>query len=200
MRFILASNNAHKFTEFSAMMSPLGIELITQREAGCNFEVDETGSTFEENSYLKAEAVVKATGLPVVADDSGLCVDALDGAPGIYSARYGFGHEAADSKKYEYLLQQMEGIQNRRARFISCITCLFPNGDIIRSKGVMEGKILSAPRGENGFGYDPVFMADGRNKSNAELSLQEKNEISHRGKALREFVKQLEEYQNANKQ
>lgn len=198
MKMILASNNAHKFSEFSAMVAPLGIELVFQRDAGCDFEVEETGSSFEENAYLKAEAVVKATGFPAIADDSGLCVDALDGAPGIYSARYGFGHEAADSKKYTYLLSQLEGVTDRSARFVSCICCLFPNGDVIRSRGELEGEILTSPRGDNGFGYDPVFLAIGSEKSNAELTMEEKNSISHRGKALRSFVKQLEEYQNVH--
>lgn len=197
MKLILASNNAHKFTEFSAMTEKLGIELIMQKDAGCDFEVDETGDTFEENAFLKAEAVTKATGLPAVSDDSGLMVDALDGAPGVYSARYGpKGHEGTDEEKNSYLLSQMENIENRSAKFVSCICCTFPNGDVIRSRGEMYGYILRAPKGNGGFGYDPIFHSYEYDKGNGELTLDEKNAISHRGKALRAFVPQLEEYLN----
>ena len=172
----------------------MDIELISQRDAGCDFEVDETGTTFEENAYLKAKAVTDATGLPAVADDSGLMVDALNGEPGVYSARYGLGHEAPDIARYSYLLGRLHGQDNRSAKFVSCICCTFPNGDVIRTRGEMPGSIAYFPKGDNGFGYDPVFIAEGNTKHNAELTLEEKNAISHRGKAMREFAPKLEEY------
>ena len=191
MKLILASNNANKLKEFRSLVADLDIELLSQKEAGCDFEVEETGTTFEENAYLKASAVTEATGIAAVADDSGLCVDALGGEPGIYSARYGLGHAASDEERYRYLLQKMEGVEDRSARFVCCICCTFPDGSVIRSRGECEGEILLAPKGQNGFGYDPVFHPLCLDKSMAELSPEEKNEISHRGKALRAFIEEL---------
>ena len=191
MKLILASNNANKLKEFRSLVADLDIELLSQKEAGCDFEVEETGTTFEENAYLKAFAVTEATGISAVADDSGLCVDALGGEPGIYSARYGLGHAASDEERYRYLLQKMEGVEDRSARFVCCICCTFPDGSVIRSRGECEGEILLAPKGQNGFGYDPVFHPLCLDKSMAELSPEEKNAISHRGKALREFIEEL---------
>lgn len=191
MKLILASNNANKLKEFRSLVADLDIELLSQKEAGCDFEVEETGTTFEENAYLKASAVTEATGIAAVADDSGLCVDALDGEPGIYSARYGLGHAASDEERYRYLLQKMEGVKDRSARFVCCICCTFPDGSVIRSRGECEGEILLAPKGQNGFGYDPVFHPLCLDKSMAELSPEEKNAISHRGKALRAFIEEL---------
>ena len=191
MKLILASNNANKLKEFRSLVADLDIELLSQKEAGCDFEVEETGTTFEENAYLKAFAVTEATGIAAVADDSGLCVDALGGEPGIYSARYGLGHAASDEERYRYLLQKMEGVEDRSARFVCCICCTFPDGSVIRSRGECEGEILLAPKGQNGFGYDPVFHPLCLNKSMAELNPEEKNAISHRGKALRAFIEEL---------
>ena len=191
MKLILASNNANKLKEFHSLVADLDIELLSQKEAGCDFEVEETGTTFEENAYLKASAVTEATGIAAVADDSGLCVDALGGEPGIYSARYGLGHAASDEERYRYLLQKMEGVEDRSARFVCCICCTFPDGSVIRSRGECEGEILLAPKGQNGFGYDPVFHPLCLDKSMAELSPEEKNAISHRGKALRAFIEEL---------
>ena len=191
MKLILASNNANKLREFRSLVADMDIELLSQREAGCDFEVDETGTTFEENAYLKASAVTAATGYAAVADDSGLCVDALNGEPGIYSARYGLGHAASDRERYEYLLQKLEGVEDRSARFVCCICCTFPDGSVIRSRGECEGEILHAPKGSGGFGYDPVFHHDCVDKAMAELTPEEKNAISHRGKALRAFIEEL---------
>ena len=191
MKLILASNNANKLKEFRSLVADLDIELISQREAGCDFEVEETGMTFEENAWLKASAVTSATGIAAVADDSGLCVDALGGEPGIYSARYGLGHAASDQERYRYLLQKMEGVEDRSARFVCCICCTFPDGSVIRSRGECEGEILFAPKGQNGFGYDPVFHPLCLDKGMAELTPEEKNAISHRGKALRAFLEEL---------
>lgn len=200
MKLILASNNAHKLYEFSKLVEQFDIELVPQKDAGCDFEVDETGTTFEENAFLKAKAVTDYTGEAAVADDSGLVVDALDGEPGIFSARYGLGHEASDVARYSYLLGRLHNVENRSAKFVSCICCTFPNGDVITSRGEMPGRIAELPKGDGGFGYDPIFIADvstdGRH--NAELTIEEKNAISHRGKALKEFAVKLEEYLNGN--
>ena len=195
MKLILASNNPAKLREMRELLADMGVEVLSQREAGCDFEVEETGSTFEENAYLKAAAVTKATGLPAVADDSGLMVDALDGAPGIYSARYTGNHADSDEARNAFLLKKLEGAGNRRAKFVSCVCCTFPNGDTLRTRGEWHGSIALAPRGDNGFGYDPLFLSDDRpGKTNGELSPEEKNSLSHRGKAFREFKEKLRNY------
>lgn len=199
MKLILASNNTHKLREFDQILSPLGIEIIPQSEAGCHFEVDETGETFEENAYLKAVAVTKVTGLPAVADDSGLMVDALGGAPGIYSARYTGNHGDTDEDRLQLVLKNLGNAEQRSARFVSCISCTFPNGDRIDTRGECEGTIQMAPTGENGFGYDPIFRPEGYDCSMAELSAEGKNAISHRGKSLTKFYEELRKYLNAHK-
>lgn len=193
MKMILASNNKNKLREFKELVEKTDIELISQKEAGCDFEVDETGSTFEENAFLKASAVTKATGMAAVADDSGLVVDALNGEPGIYSARYGPGHEATDKERYTYLLNKLGDTPHRSARFVCCICCTMPDGRVITARGECEGEILSAPKGSNGFGYDPIFKPLCSDKGMAELTPEEKNAISHRGKALRAFAARLGE-------
>ena len=193
MTFILASNNPGKHREFKAILEPYGFGLVPQAVAGVNFEVNETGDTFEENAYLKASTVAQYTNFPAIADDSGLCVEALDGAPGIYSAR--FGEEGWDDKqRYEYLLQKLEGVSDRRAKFVSCICCVFPNGTVLRARGECPGRILEAPSGDEGFGYDPVFSPEGYDISFAELGNDVKNQISHRARALAIFQKELENY------
>ena len=196
MQMILASNNAHKMTEMRAILADLGVELLSQSEAGCDFEVDETGETFEENAYLKAAAVTKATGKPAIADDSGLEVDALGGEPGVHSARYTGNHEDSDEDRNNLVLKKLGDLpmEKRTGRFVSAICCTFPNGDVLRARGTMEGRILFAPRGTGGFGYDPLFLADGQERSNGELSPEEKNAISHRGNALRIFKEELRKY------
>ncbi len=196
MKMILASNNAHKMSEMRAILADLGVELMSQRSAGCDFEVEETGTTFEENAYLKAIAVTQATGMPAIADDSGLEVDCLNGEPGVYSARYSGSHEHTDQQRNEYLLKKLEGVplEQRTARFVSSICCTFPNGDVLRARGTMEGKIMFQPEGENGFGYDPLFLADGQTVTNGLLTPEQKNAISHRGKALRMLQEELRKY------
>ena len=194
MRMVLSTDNAHKIKEFAQILSGSGIELIGKSEAGCHVSVEETGSSFAENAYLKAAAVCQATGLPAIADDSGLCVDALGGAPGIYSARYTGSHEDSDESRYRYLLQQMEGVEDRSARFVSAICCVLPDGTVLRAEGVCQGSILCAPAGENGFGYDPIFQPEGFEVSMSQMSPEEKNAISHRGRALREFQREWERY------
>ena len=194
MKLILASNNKKKLTELREILSDMDVELLSQREVGCDFEVEETGTTFAENAYLKAKAVADATGLAAVADDSGLMVEALNGEPGVYSARYApGGHEASDKEKYEYLLSKLVNVEHRAAKFVSSICCILPDGSIIRTEGECRGEILREPAGEGGFGYDPVFMPQGYDRSMAELGTEVKNRISHRANALREFKKKLRE-------
>lgn len=194
MKLILASDNAHKLREFREILSGFDIQLLSKKEAGCLEEVEETGTTFAENAYIKAEAVMRATGLPAVADDSGLCVDALHGEPGVYSARYTGRHEDTDADRYRYLLQKLDGCTDRRARFVCALCCVFPNGDVIRAEGTCEGEIMDGPRGENGFGYDPIFQPLGFDRGMGELTAEEKNAISHRGRALESFKTEWEKY------
>ena len=198
MKLIMASNNKSKLREMQRILEGMGVEVVSQREAGCDFEVEETGKTFAENAFLKAEAVVRATGLPAVADDSGLMVDALDGAPGIYSARFTGSHEDSDEARVSFLLQKLDGIAERGARFVSSICCVFPNGDTLRAEGECPGEIVFTPRGSNGFGYDPVFRPSGFDRTMAELAPEEKDRISHRGAAMRKFREELRNY-NADK-
>ncbi len=198
-RLILASNNRKKLVELQSILADTGIEVLSQREAGCDFEVDENGETFEENAYLKAIAVTQATGEAAIADDSGLCVDALDGEPGVYSARYTGNHEDTDEMRNDYLLSKLENVENRSARFVSCICCTLPNGDVLRARGECEGEILRESRGSLGFGYDPVFLPEGFSLSMGEIAPEVKNAISHRAKALDEFKKELREYNAAHK-
>ena len=193
MKVILASKNAHKLEELSAILGQLGFEIALESEYGLDIEVEETGTTFEENSLLKAEAVMKASGMPVLADDSGLMVDALDGAPGVYSARY--GHKNSDAERTAYLLENMKDVPDdaRTAKFVCAITCLWPDGRKIAARGECPGRILHEVHGRNGFGYDPVFYVPEKGKTFAELSPEEKNAISHRARALQEFCRLYKE-------
>lgn len=199
MKVILASKNQHKLTELSAILSQLGFEIALESEYGLDIDVEETGTTFEENSFLKADAVMKASGLPVLADDSGLMVDALDGAPGVYSARY--GHKASDKERTAYLLENMKDVpeERRGAKFVCVITCLFPDGRKIVARGECPGAIARAPHGENGFGYDPVFYLPELGMTYAELPSEQKNAISHRARALQDFCRKYQEVQNHDK-
>ena len=195
MKLVLASKNQKKLVEMNDILSHLGIEVCSEEEAGVDLEVEETGATFEENSLLKAKAVMEASGLPAIADDSGLCVDCLNGAPGVYSARYG-GEGLSDEDRYRMLLENMRGQMTRAAKFVSVITCCFPNGDVLTARGECPGTIAYAPMGEGGFGYDPVFFVPELKKTFAQLAADEKNAISHRGKALEAFQVKLGEYLN----
>ena len=197
MKLVLASKNKKKLVEMNDILSHLGIQVCSEAEAGVDVEVEETGTTFEENSLLKARAVMEASGLPAIADDSGLCVDALGGAPGVYSARYG-GEGLDDAARYRLLLENMRGQMPRTAKFVSVITCCFPNGDVLSARGECPGTIAFAPMGEGGFGYDPVFFLPPLKKTFAQLSSEEKNAVSHRGKALELFKVRLEEYLKKN--
>lgn len=199
MRAVLASKNEKKLRELQDILKNLGVEVILQSEAGVDIEVEETGQTFEENAMLKAEAVRDATGMIAISDDSGLMVDALGGAPGVYSARYG-GVGLDDTERFALLLQTMEGETNRACRFVSVICCAFPNGDRILARGECQGELLHEAKGEGGFGYDPVFYLPELGKTMAQLSKEEKNQISHRGNALRKLKKELENYWNGTDQ
>lgn len=198
MRLILASNNKNKLREFKQLVEGMDIELLSQSEVGLQLDVEETGTTFEENAYLKAKAVTDVLGCAAVADDSGLVVDALNGEPGVYSARYGPGHDASDADRYNYLLNKLGDEKNRRARFVCCICCTMPDGTVLRARGECEGEIMHGPKGSGGFGYDPVFKPNAVNCGMAELTADEKNAISHRGKALRAFAEELKRYYNGD--
>lgn len=190
MKFVIATNNKKKLKELSAILDTLGIDALSLKEAGVETDVEETGTTFAENARLKAENAMKITGLPAVADDSGLEVFALGGEPGIYSARYG-GDLPDDEARYMYLLSNMKGIEDRSARFVSSICCTFPEGDVISVEGYINGEILEIPIGDEGFGYDPVFYVPSEGCTMAQLSPERKNEISHRANALSKFKEEL---------
>ena len=189
MKLIIATHNAHKIQEFQRILKPLAVEVSTAEIS----EAEENGSTFMENARIKAACACAETGLPAVADDSGICVDALHGNPGIYSARYG-GDGLDDKGRVQLLLSELKGLpkEKRGAHFTSAICCVFPNGDEIQAEGRCYGEISEAPVGENGFGYDPVFIQDGL--CFGEISDEEKDRRSHRGQALRLFADKLKEY------
>lgn len=193
MKFVLASHNPKKIQELREILSRLGVEIVSAAEAGFTGEVEETGNSFAENAMLKAKAVLQATGLPAVADDSGLAVDALGGGPGVYSARYG-GEDLSDEARYRLLLESLRGQTNRACRFVCSIACAFPNGDTLTSEGTCEGVVAFAPQGTGGFGYDPVFFYPPLKKTMGQMTPEEKHRISHRGLALREFKEELEKY------
>ncbi len=187
MKFVLASQNKHKAEEIKKILGE-GFEIITQSEAGFEGEVVEDGSTFRENAIKKAETVMKATGLPTIADDSGLSVDALGGAPGVYTARYA-GEGATDDENIGKLLSALSDVpeEKRQAQFVCCIAFASPGQETLTFEGRCEGRVLFEKAGENGFGYDPIFYTPVFGKSLAEVSADEKNSISHRSRALRLF-------------
>ena len=191
-----ASNNAGKLKELRRILERMGHEVKSLRELGIDLDPEETGTTFVENARIKAEAVMQASGLPAIADDSGLCVDALNGAPGIYSARY--GGVDSDQARYRLLLENLRGAGARTAHFHTAIVCCFPNGDRLDAAGDCFGTIAYAPQGDNGFGYDPVFFVPELRKTFAQLTPEEKNAISHRGNALRAFAAELKTYLEKN--
>ena len=192
-QFVLATHNPGKLAEMKRILSGLGVEVISPAEAGVEVDVEETGTTFAENAMLKAKAVCAAAGLPAIADDSGLCVNALNGGPGVYSARYG-GEELDDRGRYMLLLECMRGQTTRAAHFSCAVACAFPNGDSLTAEGRCDGAIAFAPMGDGGFGYDPVFLVPEKGKTFGQLSAEEKSAISHRGKALAAFAEKLGTY------
>lgn len=186
MKIVAATGNKHKIEEIESITKKFGMNVITKAEAGVgDLDVEETGTTFEENSLIKAEAIMKATGMPAIADDSGLEADALNGAPGVYSARFS-GEGATDESNNAKLLKLMENIPDdeRSARFVSVVTLCFPDGTVVAARGECPGTLRRSPRGDGGFGYDPLFVPVGYDKTYAEISAEEKNIISHRAKAL----------------
>ena len=197
MKFVLASQNKHKLAEMQSILSAQGVEVVMESDLELHVEVEETGETFAENAMIKARAVMEASGLPAIADDSGVCVDALNGGPGIYSARYG-GPELDDAGRYRLLLENMRGAKTRAAHFTSCIACVFPNGDTLEAEGICPGTIAFAPQGDGGFGYDPVFFLPELRKTYAQLTPEEKAAVSHRGKALAVFEGKLRDYLKEN--
>ncbi|MBO4853961.1 MAG: RdgB/HAM1 family non-canonical purine NTP pyrophosphatase [Oscillospiraceae bacterium] len=196
MKFVLASHNRGKLREMQAILASLDVEVVLQSDVGLALEPEETGTTFAENAAIKAKAVMEASGLPSIADDSGLCVDWLGGAPGIYSARYG-GLDS-DEARCRLLLESLQGATNRAAHFHSAVVCAFPDGDVLEASGDCFGTIAYAPRGEGGFGYDPVFFLPELRKTFAQLTPEEKNAVSHRGNALRAFAAVLKNYLEKN--
>ena len=201
MKIVLASKNKHKLEEISRITEKFGFELVLQSELGIDLDVEENGTTFEENSLIKAEAVMKATGLPALADDSGICVDALNGEPGIYSARYGFDESLDDWGRLLLLLKNMEAVPDgqRQAKFVCVITMVTPDGKTIQARGEIHGELLREARGANGFGYDPIFYYPPYGVTTAEMSAEEKNKVSHRANALKMFNEKLKEAGYADK-
>ena len=201
MRVVLASKNAHKLKEISQITEKFGIDLVLQSELGIDLDVEENGTTFEENSLIKAKAVMEATGLPALADDSGIAVDALNGEPGIYSARYGFDYSLDDWGRLKLLLKNMENVPdgNRQGKFVCVITMVTPQGQIIQARGEVHGEILRHAAGEGGFGYDPIFYYPPFGKTLAEVTAEEKNQVSHRAQALKLFYQKLTEAGYADK-
>ncbi len=191
MTIVAATGNAHKLKEIRALLP--GVRILSEAEAGFTGDVEETGETFEENALLKARAVCKATGLAALADDSGLCVDALGGAPGVYSARYAERFAPADWTlgNSAFLLRRLENVADRRAHFVCVAALVFPDGRELTAEGRSYGSILRGSRGTGGFGYDPVFFSDDLQMTFAEADEERKNAVSHRGRALRALGEKL---------
>lgn len=191
-RIIFATGNAGKMKEIREILADMPYEVLSMKEAGVEAEIVEDGTTFEENALIKASAIAKLTGEIAMADDSGLEVDYLDKAPGILSARF-MGEDTSYDIKNQYIIDRLDGVEGkaRSARFVCAIACVWPDGTKKVCRATIEGVIAKKITGENGFGYDPIFYVPEYGKTTAELSMQEKNEISHRAKALREMKKEL---------
>ncbi len=195
MKFLIATHNIKKRDELSRILKPLGIDAVIAEDIGMEItDAEETGETFAENAKIKALSGCKETGLPCIADDSGLCVDALDGRPGVYTARYAGGHDTPYSHKMAVMLEEMKDVpdEKRTARFVSSVCCIFPDGRELSVEGYCEGKIGYEMIGEGGFGFDPVFMVG--EKSFAQLTPAEKDAVSHRGNSLRLLAEKLPDY------
>ena len=194
---ILATNNKSKVKEISEMMSGSDITFESLADAGINVEVEETGTTFEENALLKAREICKLSGKPTISDDSGLEIDALDGAPGIYSSRF-MGEDTSYDIKNNALIEKLENVADpdRTARFRCCMALVLPDGREFVTEGAMEGIIAREPKGINGFGYDPILFIPEYNRTSAELSSEEKNNISHRGETLRKMIEVIKKELN----
>lgn len=197
-RIIFATGNEHKMIEIRSIIGNLGYEILSMKEAGIDVDIVEDGNTFEENAMIKAKALMELTGDIVLADDSGLVIDYLNGEPGIYSARY-LGEDTSYDVKNSIILERLEGVPDdkRTARFVCAIAAAFPNGQTYVKCGTIEGIIGHEIKGENGFGYDPIFFLPERGCTTAQLTDDEKNAISHRGKALRLMAEVIKEYEGA---
>ena len=195
-RIIFATGNAGKMKEIREILSDMNMEILSMKEAGISTDINENGTTFEENAVIKAKAIAELTNDIVLADDSGLEVDYLNKEPGIYSARY-MGEDTSYTIKNQAIIDRLEGVpkEKRTARFVCAIAAALPNGEVLTTRGTIEGYIGTESAGENGFGYDPIFYVDEYGCSTAELSETQKNEISHRGKALRAMKEQLSQYE-----
>ena len=191
MKLILASNNAHKLTEMKAILAPYFDEIVSMGEAGIEHETVEDGKTFMENAVKKAKELAELSGCCAIADDSGLCVDALDGAPGIYSARFS-GVHGDDKANNRLLLEKLAGVTERGAHYTCAIALAWPDGKLLTVEDYLYGEIAHDEKGSNGFGYDPLFILPVLGLRTAQISAEEKNRISHRGKALRKLVEKLE--------
>lgn len=194
-KIVFASNNDGKIKEIKEILKDFDAEILTMKEAGADIEIEENGTTFEENALIKARAVMQITGEITMADDSGLEIDYLNGEPGVYSARY-MGHDTSYDIKNNAIIERMKNVSgnNRSARFVCAIAAVFPDGKEFVEKGTMEGVIGEKPMGENGFGYDPILFLPQYNKSSAQLTSEEKNRISHRGEAINKMKAAIEKY------
>ena len=194
-RIIFATGNEGKMREIRMILEDLGVPVLSMKEAGISADIEENGKSFAENAAIKAKAIMEMTGEIVMADDSGLEIDYLDGAPGIYSARF-MGEDTSYDIKNKALIDKLAGVpdEKRTARFVCAIACALPDGQILESRGTMEGIIGYEIKGENGFGYDPIFYLPEFGCTSAEISPEKKNELSHRGKALRAMKEKLEKY------
>lgn len=190
MKVIAATKNKGKIREMEEILSGLGIEIVSQQDMGIDVDVEETGDTFEKNALIKARAVAMISDSPVLADDSGICVDALGGAPGVYSARYA-GDNATDMDKINKLLCEIGDNKNRNAKFVTAVAFIFPDGREITASGEVKGYITEKPAGTGGFGYDPIFFSEELEKTFAEATDEEKNSVSHRGRALKNLYEKL---------
>ena len=190
MKLIIASNNSHKIGEIKKILSDKFDEILSLREAGIDHETVEDGTTFMENALKKAREISEISGECALADDSGICVDALGGAPGIFSARFA-GEHGNDEKNNELLLEKLRDTSDRSAHYTAAIALVYPDGKEVTSEGYMYGKIIHAPRGTGGFGYDPLFVLDGEERTVAQMTSEEKNAVSHRANALKGLLSKL---------
>ena len=191
-KIIFATGNEGKMKEIRLILEDLGVEILSLKDTGIAFDIEENGETFEENAVIKAKAVMQETGALVLADDSGLEIDYLHGEPGVYSARY-LGEDTSYRIKNQNLIERLEGVpdEKRTARFVCVIAAAFPDGRVLTARGTIEGMIGYEERGEGGFGYDPIFWLPECGCSTAELTMEKKNELSHRGKALRAMKEEI---------
>lgn len=190
MKLIIASNNAHKIYEIKKILSDRFSDIVSLAEAGIDHETVEDGTTFMENALKKAREIAALSGAAALADDSGICVDALDGAPGIYSARFA-GEHGNDKANNALLVQKLSGVENRNAHYTCAMALVYPDGREVCAEGYMYGKIIDTPRGDRGFGYDPHFVLDGETRTVAEMTDDEKNAVSHRASALKSLINKL---------